>query len=173
MNENLCEIIKDQTNRALWEVRNVIDCVPESLWSKEYCEMPLYKHIYHMLHSLDVWYINPNDLSYQEPEFHIENLNNLDITTYRFISRSELENYYNAIKVKITANTENLNDTELLEKPLNCEYSKFQLILAQFRHLHTHMGMIMGFVIEATGQWPTVLGLTKPIPKDNSYNKFC
>ena len=49
MNENLCEIIKDQTNRALWEVRNVIDCVPESLWSKEYCEMPLYKHIYHII----------------------------------------------------------------------------------------------------------------------------
>ena len=69
--------------------------------------------------------------------------------------------------------TDLYNDTELLEKPLNCEYSKFQLILAQFRHLHTHMGMIMGFIIEATGQWPTVLGLTKPIPKDNSYNKFC
>lgn len=29
------EIIADQTKRALWEVKNVIDCVPDSLWNKE------------------------------------------------------------------------------------------------------------------------------------------
>ena len=76
MQKYLTENIIDQTNRALWEVWNVIDCVPEDLWSREYCEMPLYKHIYHMLHSLDLWFINPNDKSYQEPEIHIKDLNN-------------------------------------------------------------------------------------------------
>lgn len=35
------------------------------------------------------------------------------------------------------------------------------------------MGMLMRFIIEATGQWPTVLGLERPIPKGNDYNKFC
>ncbi|MBD5450835.1 MAG: hypothetical protein HDR28_11980 [Lachnospiraceae bacterium] len=39
----LIEIIEEQTNRALWEVRNVIDCVPDELWSKEYCGMPGWK----------------------------------------------------------------------------------------------------------------------------------
>lgn len=35
MEENLLvEVIKDQTCRALWEVKNVIDCVPEDLWNK-------------------------------------------------------------------------------------------------------------------------------------------
>ena len=29
----LIEIIEDQTTRALWEVRNVIDCVPDELWN--------------------------------------------------------------------------------------------------------------------------------------------
>lgn len=53
----LIEIISDQTQRMLWEVNNVIDCVPNSLWNKEYCDMPLWKHIYHMLHSLDLWFI--------------------------------------------------------------------------------------------------------------------
>ena len=38
----LNEIIEDQTKRALWEVKNVIDCVPDSLWNKEYCDMPLW-----------------------------------------------------------------------------------------------------------------------------------
>lgn len=173
MQNQLTEVIKDQTDRALWEVRNVIDCVPDELWSREYCEMPLYKHIYHMLHSLDLWYINPNDPSYSEPDIHIDNLNNLDVKTERFISRNEINDYYEAVKIKITAYTNFLNDGMLNERPVDCSYSKFELILAQFRHLHTHMGMIMGFIIEATGQWPTVLGLTRPIPEGKNYNKFC
>lgn len=173
MRKKLTDIIIDQTNRTLWEANNVIECIPDELWNREYCEMPLYKHVYHMLHSLDLWYINPFDPNYIEPKIHIPDLNNLDVITDRFISKSEIENYYNDIKNKITGYTNSLNDTQLIEKPANCCYSKFELILAQFRHLHTHMGMIMGFIIEATGQWPTVLGLTNPIPKDNNYNRFC
>lgn len=173
MQNQLTSVIKDQTDRALWEAKNVIDCVPDELWSREYCEMPLYKHIYHMLHSLDLWYINPNDPSYIEPEIHIDNLNNLDVKTDRFITRNEINDYYEAVKFKITAYTNFLNDGMLNEKPVDCSHSKFELILAQFRHLHTHMGMIMGFIIEATGQWPTVLGLERPIPEDNNYNMFC
>ena len=79
MAKKLSSVIKDQTDRALWEVWNIIDCVPEELWSREYCEMPLYKHIYHMLHSLDLWYINPKASDYCEPEIHVPDLNNLDV----------------------------------------------------------------------------------------------
>lgn len=173
MENQLTMVIKDQTDRALWEIKNVIDCVPDELWSREYCEMPLFKHIYHMLHSLDLWYINPNDPSYREPDIHIDSLNDLEVKTGRFITRTEINDYYMAVKNKITAYTNFLNDRMLNERPVDCSYSKFELILAQFRHLHTHMGMIMGFIIEATGQWPTVLGLEKPIPEGNDYNKFC
>ena len=126
-----------------------------------------------MLHSLDLWFINPNDKSFQEPCIHIPNLNNLDVKTDRFISKTEIKEYYDAIKNKITAYTNFLNDSMLIEKPSDCSHSKFELILRQFRHLHTHMGMIMGFIIEATGQWPTVLGLETPIPMDNNCSKFC
>ena len=33
--DNLTDIITDQTERALWEVKNVIDCVPDEYWDKE------------------------------------------------------------------------------------------------------------------------------------------
>jgi hypothetical protein len=33
------------------------------------------------------------------------------------------------------------------------------------------MGMIMGFIIEDTGNWPRVLGLERQIPSE-PYNKF-
>ncbi len=64
-----------------------------------------------MLHSLDFRYINPNDSSYREPKIHIKDLNNLDAVTDKFISKSEITDYYNEIKIKITAYTNFLNDT--------------------------------------------------------------
>ena len=91
-----------------------------------------------MLHSLDLWFINPNDKSFQEPCIHIPNLNNLDVKTDRYISKTEIKEYYDAIKNKITAYTNSLDDTRLIEKPADCQYCKFELILGQFRHLHTH-----------------------------------
>lgn len=40
----LSAILQDQTARALWEVKNVIDCVPDSLWDNLYCGMPLLRN---------------------------------------------------------------------------------------------------------------------------------
>lgn len=164
-------IIKNQTEKALWEVKNVIDCVFDDMWNTRYCGMPLYKHIYHMLHSLDMWFINPF-YGYSEPEFHINNLNNLDVETDKVISRAEIDCYYANIKNKIESYIENLTDEKLLEYPKNSEYTRFTLIIAQHRHLHSHMGMIMGFIIQTKEQWSVVLGLKGNIPK-NDYNKFC
>ena len=93
----LNEIIDDQTKRALWEVKNIIDCVPDCLWNKEYCDMPLWKHIYHTLHSLDLWFINPRDKNYLEPSIHSENLNNLDAVTSKTLSRNDIDNYFSQI----------------------------------------------------------------------------
>lgn len=165
------EIIDEQTKRALWEVKNVIDCIPADLWNKNYCDMPMWKHVYHMLHSLDQWYINPRDAHFKEPYIHEKDLNNLDIISKKTLTRAEINEYFLFIEEKINHYNLQLTDDQLLEFPLNCEYSKFTLILAQFRHLHTHLGMLMGFIIDDTGMWPRVLGLENPFPK-GKYDKF-
>lgn len=165
------DIIRELTDRALWEVKNIIDCVPNDLWDKCYCEMPMWKHIYHMLHSLDLWFINPRDIYFIEPSIHEKDLNNLDSITDKKISRDEINQYYAQIAEKIHGYLLVTTDDELLLMPDNCEYSRFTLILSQYRHLHSHMGIIMGFIIEATGMWPRVVGLERPIPTE-PYNKF-
>lgn len=157
------DIIKDEANRALWEVDNVIHCIPDRLWDKCYCDMPLWKHIYHMLHSLEQWYINPR--VYEQPAFHIKDLNNLDVKSCMRLSREDIWRYFDSVKEKIIAYNNSLTDGILLQKPERCEWTRFTLILAQHRHLHSHMGMIMGFIIEDTGLWPKTLGLERNIPK--------
>lgn len=56
--------------------------------------MPLWKHVYHMLHSLDLWFMNPNDTGYKEPGFHVKDLNNLDVVTEKEISREQIHDYF-------------------------------------------------------------------------------
>ena len=73
--------------------------------------------------------------------------------------------YYEQIKSKLASYLAGLTDGLLGTNPPNCEYSRFTLILAQFRHLHTHMGMVMGFIVADTGLWPRVIGLESPIPQ--------
>ncbi len=159
MNESDCTaVIREQTKRALWEVENVVDCIPDDIWNTPYCNMPLYKHVYHMLHSLDQWFINPR--RYAEPVFHIPNLNNLDTVTDMALTREELRAYFSQVREKIVCYLENLTEEQLLVRPEGCEWTRFTLMLAQHRHLHSHMGMLMGFIIAKTGLWPKVIGLT-------------
>lgn len=172
MNQNsLIEIIDDQTKRALWEVKNVIDCIPDEHWNRSYCQMPMCKHVYHMLMSLDLWFINPRDKEYQAPSFHVKDLNNLDVVSNINLSREVINEYYYKIEKKIKKYMKELSDSSLLDKPNDCDYTKFTLILAQHRHLHSHMGMIMGFIISDTGMWPRVVGLEHPIP-EGEYSKY-
>ncbi|WP_040196670.1 DinB family protein [Candidatus Soleaferrea massiliensis] len=156
--ESLSTVIRELTWRALWEVRNVVACIPDDRWESLRCGVPLYQHVYHMLHSLDRWMINPS-AGYKEPPIHHPNLNNLDIPASKPLSRAEIQAYLSGICAKIAAYLDTLTDDMLLEYPPNCPYTRFTLILAQHRHLHTHMGMLMGFIVDDTGRWPHVVGL--------------
>lgn len=169
--DSLVAIIAEQTDRALWEVKNGIDCVPDALWHKPYCGAPCWQHIYHMLHSLDLWYINPRDQEFQEPDIHKPDLNDLDVPPDTVLSREQINLYVTCISEKLRSCLSTLTDGQLLEYPPDCEYCRFTLILAQFRHLHSHLGMIMGFIIDDTGRWPRVLGLEGAFPTGD-YDKY-
>jgi len=117
-----------------------------------------------MLHSLDLWFINPRDPRYQEPDIHEKDLNNLDVVSQKDLTRQEIDSYIEKTELRIMNYSDHLTTEELLSRPDNCEYSRFTLIMAQHRHLHTHMGMIMGFIIDDTGLWPRVLGLENVLP---------
>jgi len=159
----MLDTIKDQTKKTLWSLNNVIDGIPDSYWENSYCGMPLWKHVYHTLHSLDRWYINP--FKYNEPEFHQEGMNDLDKLTEGFLSRDTLKKYFFDVSNKIYSFLDGLSDEKLLERPIDCPYTRFHLILAQHRHLDMHIGMIMGYIIAGEGLWPRVMGLEDKIPE--------
>ncbi len=169
----LCDDIRNLTERALWETENLMKCIPDELWDKRYDEIPMWKYLYHMLYSMDRWYINPNDPSYENPEFHMDKLNDLNVVPENeTLGRKQLESYFKQVRDKIQKYITELNDEILSQKPEGCEFSRFCLILGQFRHWHRHMGIIYGFIIEDTSKWPYVLNMLGKYPKEPMPNYY-
>lgn len=169
----LCDDIKYLTNRALWETENLMKCIPDELWTKRYDGIPMWKYLYHMLYSMDRWYINPCDPDYQNPGFHTETLADLNvIPTDEYLEREQLEDYFFKIKSKIQEYIEQLKDEDLSKTPQDCDMSRFLLILGQFRHWHRHMGVIYGFIIEDAGKWPYVLNMLGKYPDEPMPNFY-
>lgn len=169
----LCEDIIYLTDRAMWETENLIKCIPDELWDKRYDGIPMWKYLYHTLYSMDRWYINPNDPSYRNPEFHMDSLADLNVVPKdEYIERNQMERYFYRIEEKIRRYIADLSDDVLGEKPENCDMSRFRLILGQFRHWHRHMGIIYGFIIEDTGKWPYVLNMNGAYPAEPMPNYF-
>lgn len=120
------------------------------------CGMPVWKHCYHTLHSLDQWYINPYD--YTEPPFHEDKLDSLDFLGEKILTREELTEHFKTIQNKIIGYLDSLNDEDLYEIPKDCKYNRLEHVLGQFRHFYCHMGNINATTIAATNQWPRVVG---------------
>lgn len=120
------------------------------------CDMPIWKHVYHMLHSCDQWFINPHE--YTEPDFHVPNLNSLDIPSETTLSREQLSDYLERVKEKILNYIDSLTDERLYEIPNGCVSNRLGLILSQYRHFYAHLGNINGTTIIETNQWPRVIG---------------
>lgn len=151
-------IIKDQTYRSIRSLYNVVQGIPDEYWGITYSEIPIWRHIYHTVHSLDKWYINP--ARYEEPEFHIKKLDDLNVVDINTqISREQIEKYMINVFRKTLSYIDSLDESMLRDFPEGCNYSRFHLILAQHRHLDMHIGMLMGFVINYIGEWPQVLGI--------------
>ena len=66
MRNELIKAIKDNT-KNLFENANIM--LQTCNLNFILCDLPVWKHVYHQIHSCDQWFINPND--YIEPDFHV------------------------------------------------------------------------------------------------------
>ncbi|MBP5449205.1 MAG: hypothetical protein J6Y01_03725 [Spirochaetales bacterium] len=146
--------IKDQIETA--DLEAVFDGVNNS------------RYIFHNLHSIDRFFINPMHYVYEgEKLFGIsENLSVIDSKRDGYeaeisivIPREKLLSYLEYVRNKINSYLENLTDEEMLQKPDDCEYSRLELILAQFRHQMWHVGMSSAVTFETKKVWNKFTGL--------------
>ena len=80
------------------------------------------------------------------------------------LDRGAVDGYFYTIKAKLSIYLTSLHDEDLLQRPDNCEWTRFTLILSQYRHLYRHMGMVMGFIEAETGLCPRTLEVGEDPP---------
>lgn len=119
---------------------------------------PLGQQVYHMLRSMDQWFINPS--FYQEPDF-LKTSQIPESCSVSKLSKAELTEYYGSIKAKVDTYLENLTDESLSEFPLDCKFTRLELILGQYRHFNYHIGLIHGCIRSQTGHSPDFVGLSR------------
>ena len=107
----------------------------------------------------------PRDNDFIEPPIHAPHLQDLAIYPAARLSRRQIGEYFYTIKAKLSLYLTSLHDEDLLQRPENCPWTRLTLILAQYRHLHLHLGMLMGFVLAETGLCPRTLDLGAEIPR--------
>jgi hypothetical protein len=145
-----------QTGILFLNIDETIKAIEETqLYNEKICDWPLSEQIYHMLSSLDQWFVNP--YSYQESPLDLKKNN-------AGLSKSDLVEYSETIKNKILKYLENTSIDSLSEYPRDCKFNRLTLILGQFRHLMYHIGLIHGCLRVYTGGTnPAYHGLGPPI----------
>lgn len=154
MSKILVDEITEQTKIFF---HNIETCLNTCNMDYVFSGMPIWKHVYHTLHSIDRWFINPEQ--YEEPPFHEPDLNSLYVKSEKVLTKTELLAYFETVRTKIMDYLCTMTDDKLCEKPDNCEYTRIALILGQYRHTYFHMGVINATTINETGKWPRVVGM--------------
>lgn len=147
--------IYEQINRA--DLTCMIDNVNNS------------RFLFHMIHSMDRYFINPFDYDYSpvydligiEEKYSIisESREGYIAAEGYVIPREKLIAYMDYVKDKLNKYLLGLSEEDLSEKPENCPYTRLQMILAQFRHSMFHCGMSEIATYENTDEWLNYTGL--------------
>jgi hypothetical protein len=162
MDHSMTETLKQQTQILFANIETTFQAAEKFDFNKSTIRAPLWKHFYHMLHSLDQWFINP--FRYTEPDFHTTGLNLIDhADSEKSLSRHALHEYYKSIRVKTEKYLQQFDVVYLQECPLGSEFNGFTLILAQFRHVMYHIGFIHACIMQETGKMPEFIGISPPL----------
>ena len=163
--EEIIRQIKDQTEINFINIRDQIEVAElEAVFDGVNGS----RYIFHYLHSMDRFFINPVSYVYEgEKLFGIpENLSVISSAregyvedTSIVISRDKLLAYFEYIKNKIEVYFDGLTSEELLQKPEGNEYTRLELILGQFRHQLWHVGLSSAITFEGKKIWNEFTGL--------------
>ncbi len=160
----LCMIIKDTVVPNFLNIRTSIRTYDRDALC---CGAPLWRWVYHALHSADKWFSNP--FIYREPPFHEDGLDDPQHPAKTVLTDEQLLNYLDLIQEKTLAYLDTLTDDMLYEKPEKCTYTRMELVLRQFRHLSFHTGMLNGQTAVATGLFPMWVSQTDKYVDDGIF----
>ena len=162
MELNIVDNIIAQSGQLFKNIEYLFDYIDDALLKKQICKWPLWRQIYHMLHSMDQWFINPYRYSDSRSDGYKIAALNTELASLS-LNKEQLHEYYLQIKEKTWNYLRNLRGSDLSTCPEESNFTKLELILGQFRHVMFHIGMIHGCILMEKDEIPGYVGLSDPI----------
>jgi hypothetical protein len=155
------ESIKKQSKQIFQNIEILFNAIPASEFDSSKGGFQTWKHFYHLVHSMDKNFINPEN--FMEPPFHQKNLDIIYLDTPVKLTKNEIKTYYLQVKEKIGHYLDALTIDSLNEiiQYKNLSLTKLELILAQFRHIFYHIGYLHCCIKIEKGETPEYIGLYK------------
>ncbi len=157
MVDTIVQTIRLQTKVLLDNIQKTLDYCDDSLLQKSFSSWPICKQFYHMLHSLDEWFIDPT--SFVEPNIHQPYFRTADIGPQR-LTKEQLSNYFMEICSRIDNYLSSLAFSLLQESAGKGNLTRLDLMLIQFRHVMHHIGYLHCAIRIETGESPTYIGFS-------------
>lgn len=154
-------ILGKQTEIVLGNIDFTFSAIEDGLMKKEVNGFPVWRQMYHLLNSIDRIFTVPENYSYRD--FHVDGLNSLVKQTEVELDKATLIKYFQGIKEQIRIYLDSLDDEKLLEEVICQEMrlTRFDLMLAQIRHITWHLGYLHACIKVETGSCPPYVGVSK------------
>jgi len=161
----ISESIKTQSKQIFQNIDYIFNVINSENINNKIGVFPIWKQIYHLLHSIDQNFIDPSN--FIEPDFHKKNLNVIFIDSNELLTKDQLFQYYQNVREKIELYLSSLTEDKLNEIIMfrEMKLTKMELILSQFRHIFYHIGYLHCCFKLLNGETPEYIGLYKVIPE--------
>ena len=163
--ETACEMIARETDANFVNLMIALKTYDRNALVKG---VPAWRFVYHTLHSADKWFFNPNVYA-ERPGFEAGSDNPFKPISHEW-SDAELLDLLEQVRAKTMDYLKKLDDRQLHECPPDCNFTRLELILMQFRHMSVHIGMLHGLTVEKTGKFPQYVS---PHSMDRLQNGYC
>ena len=159
----ISQSVKSQSQQIFANIEILFKSISENDFNMVKGGFVVWKHFYHMIHSIDKHFINPE--LFIEPLFHIKNLDIINYENDTHLTKEQLLVYYEQVRIRTLNYLNNLTENILNETIVfkNMTVTKLELILAQLRHVFYHIGYLHCCIKIEKGETPEYVGLYKVV----------
>ena len=161
----IADSVRQQSIQIFKNIESIFDVVTDGNIGSRIGVFPVWKQLYHLLHSMDKNWIDPSD--YVEPAFHVKNLDIIFLESDTALDRDTLYRYFIQVRERLETYLAGLDDAALERKIRfrDLELTGLELILAQFRHIFYHIGYLHCCFKLLHGETPEYAGLYQAVPE--------
>lgn len=153
MERRSTEALRNQFLSTFHMIKVLVDVCPDDIWMTRYHDVPFWHQVFHFVIFIEYWLREAYDGSEYRSILFDERIDReIDavIPEDISVSRAEMQEYLDRIRMKVERFFKALDDEKLGEpiEPGNLQYTYTDVIVGQIRHIMYNIGYLNGILRE-------------------------